>query len=308
MISYSLKFLVHKMNKLCLLGAFLTLSLAGFSQADTTPVSTRHQALLYIEGLKELKASPWWPHVKPNAFLQNIKENIITPLSLYEGNNTNFCGYAALSWFALNEDPLTYAKFMVQLYEEGNAKYGKAIIEPSASVRQAAGTLKFKGILDIHPAEQLWFLSLADHFKGYLNFFNKKYDPGDENTFWASVNYAKFNRMVKTLFNYKVHARGSDLMHPWVKDLYEYVSEQMKTGTTVLYLNNAYLHRKQHNSFKPGTPTHFTVLLNLERKDDVISITYWDYGFRSLRQITPKFFRKIVFGVSHFTKKTSDGK
>lgn len=273
---------------------------------DTTPVSTQKDAITYIEKIKELNASIYWPHVDPQLFLQNVKNNIYKPLEIYEGSNTNFCGYAALSWLPLHDDPLGYAKFMLQIYKDGKAKLGKTFIKPSAEIMKAAGTLKFKGILDIRPADQLWFLSLADHFKGYVNFFDHHYNPGDENTFWASVNYAKFNRMVKKLFNYKVAANGFDLMHPWIDDLYNYISNKMKTGTTVLYLNNAYLYKKKHNTLRPAIPTHYVILLDIiKNNEDLITITYWDYGFRSLRQISPAFFKKIVFGISHCTKKIS---
>lgn len=273
--------------------------------ADTTPISTQKDAINYIEKIKELNASTYWPHINPQLFLQNVKDNIYKPLEIYEGSNTNFCGYAALSYLPLHDDPIGYVKFMLQIYKDGKARMGKAFIEPSAEIMNAAGTLKFKGVLDIRPADQLWFLSLADHFKGYVNFFDHHYNPGDENTFWASVNYAKFNRMVKKLFNYNVATRGSDLMHPWIDDLYNYISEKMKTGTTVLYLNNATLYKKKHNTLRPGIPTHYVILLDIIKDEDLITITYWDYGFRSLRQITPAFLKKIVFGISHCTKKIS---
>lgn len=197
---------------------------------------------------------------------------------------------------------------MLEIYAEGKATYGKTNFNPSAPIKKAAGTLRFKGILDVRPADQLWFLILADHFKGYVNFFNKKYDPEDENTFWASTNYAKFNRMVKTLFNLRGHARGSDLIHPWIGNLYEYISTCMQTGITVLYLNNAYLYRRKHHLLRPGVPTHYVIVKNISKSDDLITLTYWDYGFLSLRQITPAFLKKIVFGVTHFTKKMKDEK
>ena len=272
---------------------------------DTTPVSTQKDAIIFIENIKNLKSSPYWPHVKPDLFLKNLKENIYTPLSIYEGSNTNFCGYAALSYFPLHDDPLGYAKFMLELFEKGKADFGKVLIQPSPEIMQAAGTLKFKGLLDIRPADQVWFLCLADHFKGYINFFNRHYDAGDENTFWASVNYAKFNRMVKKLFNYAITARGFDLMHPHINDLYEYIIAKMKTGIVVLYLNNADLYKKKHNTVRPAIPTHFVILLDIIKTEDMITITYWDYGFRSLRQITSAFFKKIVFGISCCTKKIS---
>ncbi|MDB5222814.1 MAG: hypothetical protein JWN83_1481 [Chitinophagaceae bacterium] len=272
---------------------------------DTTPMSTQKEAILFIENIKDLKSSAYWPNVNPNLFLRNLKENIYTPLSIYEGSNTNFCGYAALSYLPLHDDPLGYAKFMLQLYEQGKAKIGTAFIQPSSEILQAAGTLKYKGVLDIRPADQVWFLSLADHFKGYVNFFNRHYDAGDENTFWASVNYAKFNRMVRKLFNYTVNTRGYDLIHPHINDLYEYISNKMKEGTVVLYLNNAYLYKKKHNTVRPAIPTHFIILLDIIKTGDFITIIYWDYGFRSLRQITPAFLKKIVFGISCCTKKLS---
>ncbi len=197
---------------------------------------------------------------------------------------------------------------MLKYYQEGKATYGKVLLNPPAAIRDAAGTLQFKGELDRRPAEQMWFLSLADRFKGYVNLLNPHYKPGDENTFWASTNYAKFNRMIRKLFNYKFTARGSDLVHPWIKDLYGYISDQMKSGTTVLYLNNTYLRKKNYNKLKLGIPTHFVVLLGISQTDDgLINITYWDYGFKTLRQLTAAGLKKIIFGVSHFTKKTNAG-
>ena len=291
-------------NIFCLLSLYLPAAKA--IDPDTTATSTQQQALYFLSKITKLETSNFWPSVKAAEFLQNIKMNVETPLSVYEGSNTNFCGYAALTYFPLHIDPLGYVKFMLKVYNEGKATYGKAFFNPSPEIKKAAGTLRFKGILDIRPADQLWFLILADHFKGYVNFFNKKYDPEDENTFWASVNYAKFNRMIKTLFNVKIHARGSDLMHPLINNLYAYISNSMKTGITVVYLNNAYLYRRKHNMLRPGIPTHYVILLNMTKSDDLINITYWDYGFRSLRQITPAFLKKIVFGISHCTKKTMD--
>ncbi len=272
---------------------------------DTTRTSTRADALHYIRNIKNLSRSNFWPNINPEAFLKNLKEDINIPLALYQGSNTNFCGYAALSYLPLNYDPLGHAKNLIRLFEKGEVQYGEVLLQPSAAVRMVAGNLKFKGGLDIRPAEQMWFLSLSDHFKSYLNFFNKKYDPGDENTFWAAVSYGKFNRMIKKLFNYDVHARGSDLRHPRVGDMYSYLNEQLKKdGTTIVFQNNAYLRKKNKSKLKPGFPTHFIVLLEIKKyENDLIDIIYWDYGFRSLRQVTPAILKKIVFGVSFVSKK-----
>ncbi len=287
------------------------LFLAGYKQSnaqnrhiDTTPLSTQKQALAFLENQGELKASNYWPNVQPAAFLQNLRANIEKPLSIYEGKSTNFCAYAALSYFPLHYDPLKYVSFMVKLYSEGKAVYGIEYFEPSKQIKFAAGTLTFKGELDVRPADQLWFLSLADHFKGYLNFFDKHYNYGDENKLWAAVNFSKFNRMVRNLFNLHTEAVGSDLLRPGVQDIVDYLTDKLQTGNIALFVNNLDLYKKNHTKLILGVPTHFIILLGIEETgEDKFAITYWDYGFLSRQILSAKFLKRIIFGISHITQK-----
>ena len=274
------------------------------SLIDTLVTSTQNEAILFIDNIKELGPSKFWPNIKPALFLQNLKTNIHQPISIYPGNSTNFCGYGALTYLFLLDDPLGYAKLLIQLYKEGKASFGEIKFNPSPAVKKAAGSLRYKGILDIRPAEQMWYLSLAGHFKGYLNFFNRKYNPDDENKFWASVNYAKFNRMVKKLLRYYVKAKGADLFRPHVSgSVYQYISEKMNTGTVVLFINNRIVHKKNHTRIKLGVPTHFIVAEKISKENDTITFVYWDYGGKTLLQLTPAFLKRIVFGITYFTKK-----
>lgn len=206
--------------------------------------STRQQAIAFVDAIHTLDSSSFWPNIKPASFLQNLKATIHQPVSIYPGNGTNFCGYGALTYLFLQDDPLGYAKLLLQLYHDGKAGFGHSFFDPSASIKKAAGRLRYKGILDIHPAEQMWFLCLADHYKGYLNIFNRNYDPGDEDRFWASVNFAKFNRMVRSLLHYKTKARGSEMIRPRVRNLYEYIYDRTQTGKVVLFINNRIVHKK----------------------------------------------------------------
>ncbi|MEP7254314.1 MAG: hypothetical protein ABI666_00990 [Ferruginibacter sp.] len=264
--------------------------------------STQQEAIAFIDKITNLEPSAFWPNIKASLFLQNLKTNIYKPLSIYPGRATNFCGYGALSYLLLQDDPLGYAKFILQLYKAGKASFGKVTFNPSPGILKAAGGLKYKGRLDIRPAEQMWFLVLADHFKGYLNIFNRNYDPGDEDRFWASVNYAKFNRMIKKLLQYKVIAKGADLTGPRVGDQYNYITEKMKTGTVVLFINNRIVHKKNHVAIKLGVPTHFVVVQQITKVDGLITLVYWDYGSRTLMQLSPSFLRKITFGITYCTK------
>jgi len=286
---------------------------------STLAGSTREQALDYLKNTKLPDSSAFWPNVKSHLFIENLKANIITPLAIYQGSSTNFCGYAALSYLPLQADPLTYTQFMVALYVDGKANWGIVRFTPSPEVLKAAGTLHFKGILDIRHADQMWFLALADHFRGYLNFFFRRFKPGAEDTFWASVNYGKFNRMIRELMGYHVEATGSDLFGPHFKDLYGYLTERLSTGVTYLYVNNTYLHKKNHNKgrFRNSFPTHYIVLLDIRKispvpgespypDDDMVDIVYWDYGGRTLRQVSLRFLKKIIFGVTHCTPQTGN--
>ena len=272
----------------------------------TKVTSTQQQAIVFVDSIKELAPSISWPNIKPALFLQNLKSNIYQPISIYPGNGTNFCGYGALSYLFLQDDPLGYAKLLLQLYHDGTAKFGNTTFTPSEAIKKEAGKLKYKGILDIHPAEQMWFLCLADHYKGYLNFFNRKYNPGDEDSFWASVNYAKFNRMVRGLLQYSVKAKGADLFRPHVGDVYDYISEKIKTGKVILFINNRIVHKKNHIKIKLGVPTHFIVVDKISKTDDLITLVYWDYGGKTLLQLSPAFFKRIVFGITYCTKKEMD--
>lgn len=272
------------------------------STVDPSPSSTREEAIRFIREVKEIKASSAWPNIKPELFMQNLRNDVEEPMSLYQGSGTNFCGYAAFTYLFIKDDPLGYAKLILQLYTEGKASFNKTEFIPSEAIRKEAGRLRYKGILDIHPADQLWFLTLADHYKGYLNLFNRRYDPGDENSFWASVNYAKFNRMIRKLTNYRVNAIGSDLVRTKLDDTYGYIVQHLADGPVILFINNRIVHKKIHGRIKFDVPTHFIVVQQIETGPEGITLVYWDYGGRSLIQLSPEFLKKIVFGITCCTK------
>src|SRR5438045_96442 len=119
---------------------------AVFQNTETT--STKQQALVFLNNIKDLSPSSFWPHIKPDLFLHNIKDNVQQPIGIYPGNGTNFCGYGALTYLFLQDDPLGYTKLLLQLYQEGKAHFGKAEFSPSEAIKKEAGRLRYKGILD----------------------------------------------------------------------------------------------------------------------------------------------------------------
>lgn len=276
--------------------------------ADSLQVSTATQAIAFLDSIQRLDSSDYWPNVDPVIFLENLRTFAIAPLSFYEGKGTNFCAYTALTFIPVRYDPLGFSRFMISLYKNGEADMGKAHIKPSNAVKKQAGLLKYKGMLDLSPAGQMWFLSLADRFKGYLNFFNRHYDKDDENTLWAATNFAKFNNMLRKLFRYKVRARGADLIRPWVGDRYEFLREKIdKGGIVFLYLNNRLLRKKRHVVTRFGIPTHYVLLLDIYKADNgKINIIYWDYGKKTLQQVDTRLLKKIIYGITYCTLKDKD--
>ncbi len=196
---------------------------------------------------------------------------------------------------------------MIGLYNNGFADYKKNHFKPSDQVKNAAGLLKFKGELDINVADQIWFLSLADRFKAYLNVFNLYYKPGAENLLWPATNYGKFNRMLRKLTSYEVSAIGADLVRPVFNDITFFLQEKLKENDQVfLYLNNAILHKKNHKKIKFRFPTHFVVLFSIEEIDGTIKIIYWDYGFKNQMILSKDVFTDIVFGVTWCKNKNNN--
>ena len=121
-------------------------------------ISTKEQALAFLDKIDQTKENSLWPNVKPKLFYDNLKLNLEKPMSFYPGRSTNFCSYGALSYLVMEKDPLGYVKFMNELYDKGEATFNNNHFKPSKAVMNAAGTLKFKGVLDIRHAEQMWFL------------------------------------------------------------------------------------------------------------------------------------------------------
>jgi hypothetical protein len=110
--------------------------------------------------------------------------------------------------------------------------------------------------------------------------------------------------MIRQLLGWHVEAKGSDLIRPNVPDLFARLTKYLGTGTTYLYVNNTYLHKKDHNKFKASFPTHYIVLERITRlpgDGDWVDLVYWDYGGRTLRQVNLGFLKKIIYGISHCT-------
>lgn len=259
----------------------------------------RARAIVLLKGADTISQSVYWPHIKPADYFKNVRQNIEYPLQLTTGSGTNFCSYGAVSYTSLMNEPERYAACMIDLYVKGEAYYRKVRLHPSQSIRESAGTMQYQGTLDTRPADQVWFLCLAHRFKGYLNFFNRRYQKGDENSMWAATNLAKFNRMLRRLCKYKVGSHGFDIIRPGRRNMVSFFEEKLKGGEVYLYLNNTILRRKTHNRIRQKLPSHYVVLLGITHEgDNLTTITYWDGDYKTVKEITNRQLRQVMFGYS----------
>lgn len=246
--------------------------------------------------------SPHWPNVKSALFFANIRKNIIAPTEINQGRSTNFCGYAALTHLLVKYNPKAYARYMIELYTSGNLNLERKNLSPTKEVKATAGTLRNKGELDILHADQLWFLTMADQFKGYMNIIDHKYGPGDENKIWAGTNYGKFNNMLAHFTKDRLIRRGTDFIRPSESDYVTYLNHQLTHGIVVLFVNSKYLYPHKYTLFKLRAPTHFIVLYKIEKNGEMIDMQYWDYGMRTEQQITRKRLKQLIFGITTITR------
>ncbi len=287
---------------------FVLFLLTGFrvelcAQSQARDISTeKKKALIYLSNI-HLSKNSYWPKINPQLFEENLHRNIEQPVFLYAGRNTNFCGFAALGYVFLKEDPFGYTKFMTDLYLNGKADYGNTTFTPSKAIMQMAGQIMYEGELDRNDADQMLFFTLADHFKGYLNIFHHNYSPGDEQGFWAATNLRKFNRMLRVMFKAEIKSTGSDLIRPSFENLTSFLNEKLQTGDVFLYLNNTILRKKNHYKLRKRIPTHYIVLQSISEENGVVALTYWDVGSKTLRLTTTKTLSKILYGVSWSIRK-----
>jgi len=294
------------MIKCSLCFCWLLIGFLATAQPDTTVLnlyagtsdSAKNAALALLKQEDTTKGSPLWPAVNPHLFYSNLYKNVLYPLKINQGKSTNFCGYAALTHLMLVDQPQVYVKAVLELFHTGQTIVHGTTMKASLRIRKAAGTFRNKGELDIRHADQLWFLTLADEFKGYLNWLDFKYNPGNENTAWGATNFSKFNRMVRKVGGYGTRAAGSDFLRPWKSNFSEYIQAQLQKGTVMLYLNSKLMFPHRFTDITLRVPTHFVVLYQIYKVGDLIEFKYWDYGMKTEQQITHKRLFKMIFGIT----------
>jgi hypothetical protein len=104
--------------------------------------------------------------------------------------------------------------------------------------------------------------------------------------------------MLRATMQTEIQSMGYDLLRLRLKNPVQFLQRKLETGEVFLYLNNRMLRRKNHGKVKKHTPTHYIVLKKITQENDMVTITYWDAGFNTLRKIELNTFKRLLYGVS----------
>lgn len=253
-----------------------------------------------LDSLYRLSDTSYWPNVDREQFFNNLRFNLNHSIHFYQGHGTNFCGQAVVTLYLLRKEPEFYISMMYNLYTQGKLILHNNIVHNVSKVVVAhVGRLTNAGLLDKNVADQMLLLSMSDNYKGYLNFFTKKYTPGGESSLWSSTNYATFNHMLADFTGQKIHAKGSDLIRPSIADLYGYIKSKLDSNVVFIYLNNRVLYPTRYFNINMPIPTHYVLLDSIIFDKDVYVIKYWDYGLITKIAVDEKIFEKLIYGITY---------
>ena len=283
-----------------LISTLLTITLPNMPDSDgnnleTTRNLARTEANQLLDEVTVLKPSPYWPAIDPQLFIQNLRTNINFPDSIHQGNFTNFCGYAVATYLYAQYDPLGYTQNMLDLYKHGQTRLkNTSTITPSAEVRLVAGSLRGKGILVKRPADQMWYLTLAASFRGFLNIFDRRFNRGDENGLWAAMERSKMDKLIKSMFVGKVHGKGKGPIISSRTHIGDDIMQELsQNGEVILYADKTF---KTKGKKRHYLPAHYLNIKTMEPRAGEYFIEYWDYGAVKTISLKKRVFERAARG------------
>lgn len=179
-----------------------------------------------------------------------------------------------------------------------------SVPKASQAARNAVGSNIFDNNQDedrgqtINELDQMLFMTLADHYKGYTN-VDQNYDPGDEEGLWAGGVLAKAVKVWKD-FGFDIEVTGSDL--GWAstgENKINAVREAMETKDVVLYVNSGKFKRDEGIN---ATATHYIHVESIKQVGNKYEITYWDYGHNHQVTMDATQFFWAVYGLIEIPK------
>lgn len=297
----------------------LQLTAAGTDAgAQRTPRSAATDASRILKELTVgLQQSPWFIHVGPADFIDNLERRIADPDAMTQGKGTNFCGPVLLaSQLFITYDPVGYVTFMVSLYKDGTASYyngtSSVCIKPSPEIRDASGWLpngrngsvEGSEALSDNPADQMLLLVIKEKY----NTIGGKFRMGRQDRYWAGSTFKNVVYIAEHFLGYTYEATGStfggsDWNSNGTNAYIKLIKDGIASGkVAVLFLNGPIWRNQRHIAFKNLTGTHFVRIHDITVSGDYVTIDMWDYGKRRIMKMPLYCLNYGLYGTILFNK------
>ena len=146
--------------------------------------------------------------------------------------------------------------------------------------------------------DQMTLMTLADRYKSYINFFNKSYDPGDEESLWASGTIGKFNTVVRD-FGCQPQSWGKDATYLWSNDKGKIIQQETAQGKDIVLFVNSSALKGTVDKSSNQIGTHFIRIKDFKNTGSDYQFKYWDYGKTQWTEktISQQNFWTATFGI-----------
>ncbi|NUQ74363.1 MAG: hypothetical protein HUU21_12470 [Polyangiaceae bacterium] len=144
----------------------------GVLSEGTYVSANREEALRLVDEFEKRSSTSAFPSADKSQLIEGLRARIIDP-KIINQNHTMLCGPAAFVYSMASQDPVAYARFIIDLYEKGRATVGKMTVSPSGALMRYSVPAG-----EIHVADWIPLASIRNS-KGSVVFFDK-YDSVDE--------------------------------------------------------------------------------------------------------------------------------
>ncbi|OJJ17434.1 hypothetical protein BKI52_26545 [marine bacterium AO1-C] len=244
-------------------------------------------------------------NVTPDELRRDIEARINNSLAVHQGEDTNFCWAAAITSILWEDDPRGLAAAVIDLYNDGIFNYESVVAKSTQEVRKAVDSYVFydnDGLTNV--VDQMLFMTLAeeDRYRGWINRFNRDYDPGDEGRIlrnWAGRTFKPIEKLYRH-FGYDLMSFGTDLGNDGNFDFYRASEKYIQSYHIILYVNAKQFKGMKQNSLHAS---HYLRLMGItEKQGENITLEYWDYGQSKPVTMSIEEFNDCVYGIFALNK------
>jgi hypothetical protein len=238
--------------------------------AARQPVSLpplKQKALDVIDGFAPRPDLRIWNTALKECFCSDLRQRVMDPSGIQQGT-AGLCGPASMLFALADRDPLGYVKFIIDLYEKGEACLGKLQVKPSKALLAAPIPA---GVPDVDWIPMAALRNSENAFFDYVkdtNYFAGMTLPHEMAAWFKALGYQDVVEHCRVFGN-----KGWFNAHR--------ASEHRRKGYNVTLLVNAKLMYAAQMKFDSLVPNHWVGLTSeIRLQSDRVSLEVFSWGQR----------------------------